>query len=480
MMQQPPPRLNPDKALYKLCHRRFYYFFCEFWDTIEAEPLALNWHIEVICDWLQEIYEKWAAGIPQDDALLNVPPGSSKSTIVTQLFPAWIWVKRRQTRIITASYAADLATAHAVKTRDILMSAKFKRVFGWRHIVFKHDTNGKTHYKNIHQGERLIASPGGMVTGFHAHFLIWDDLINPQQAASKDELRKASQFDSQTLSSRKVDKGLSVSIGVMQRLDEMDPAGVWLKDRSINHMCLPGELGEPGDVPNVKPAHLIANYVDGLMDIHRMTRRDLQIMKKRLGSYGYANQVRQVSAPQKGGVWQKWFIPVDDHLMPPISQMTKHGTDWDTAYTDNTDNAASAHISSGMYQGKMYITGAGAGHYIFPELIKEMRRHPEPHYIEAKASGKSAKQTLGAAPYFIAAIEVEVPSDKEARAKSATPKAEAGMVCVARSLLDFIYNDENQGILKFPKGPKADLADTLAQAIIRHFGRGIVLHAKRY
>jgi len=94
---------------------------------------------------------------------------------------------------------------------------------------------------------------------------------------------------------------------------------------------------------------------------------------------------------------------------------------------------------------------------------------PYPHYLEAKDSGKSIKQLLTTEK--IPCIEVDVAGDKIVRAKSAAPKAEAGMVCIRASLLDKLYNDHEQGILKFPNGFKKDLADALAQSIWRHFGK---------
>src|SRR5690606_3449395 len=92
---------------------------------------------------------------------------------------------------------------------------------------------------------------------------------------------------------------------------------------------------------------------------------------------------------------------------------------------------------------------------------------PSPHYVEKKASGKSVCQTL--ISEGIPAIEVDVNGDKVARARDATPKAEAGLVYCRASIIDKLLNDSQQGILSFPNGEKQDLADTLAQAIMRHF-----------
>ncbi|HXP53155.1 MAG TPA: hypothetical protein VN922_24640 [Bacteroidia bacterium] len=455
------PDVNKVKA--ELCKRRFFKFFCEFWETIEATKLELNWHIEYICDELQVIYETWEAGESQPDVLLNVPPGSSKSTIVTQLFPAWLWVKNPSIRVISSSYANDLSTSHAVKTRDCLKSDKFLLYFPG-HIKFKEDSDGKTNYKNTKKGERFVTSTGGRVTGMHGDFILNDDPINPEQSAGEAELLKATRFSSRTLSTRKTNKKRTVTIMIMQRLHDLDPSGDWIKKKKkLNHICLPGRVSN-----NIKPEYLKDKYIDGLLDPNRLDNDALAKMEEDLGSYGFSGQVMQQPSPEGGGIWKKWIIAIPDHLMPERIELVDYGSDWDTAYTEKAGNASSAYIISGVKNNKMYIDNFGFFNLEFPELIEQMVNLPSPHYIEAKASGKSAKQTLTRAG--IVAIEVEVNSDKVARARDATPKAQAGMVYCRASILDKLYNDSEQGILKFPNGRKQDLADTLAQAIQRHFG----------
>jgi len=462
------PELNPDLALGELSKRRFYRFFKEMWETIETVDLIDSPHIEYICDQLQEVYEIWAAGEEQEDVLINVPPGSSKSTIITQVFPAWLWVNNSSIRCISSSYSGDLATAHAVKTRDILKSDKFNRMYPGL-IEFKRDTDGKTHFKNTNNGERFVTSTGGRVTGMHGDFIISDDPINPEATASDKELTRACRFQGSTLSTRKTNKSRTVMIMVMQRLHHNDPAGDWLRKKAgaLRHICLPGELSR-----DVYPPELKVIYKDGLLDPVRLNKKALDKAKVDLGSYGYAGQIQQRPSPEEGEIWKKWFIPVSDHEMPPINQMLGYGTDWDTAYTKNEKNAASAYIVSGKFSGKMFIDNLGWVYNEFPELLKFMKTNvPNPHYVEKKASGKSACQTLNSEG--IPAIEVEVNGDKTARARDATPKAEAGMCYVRASLLDKLYNDAEQGILAFPNGVKQDLADVLAQAIMRHFPNSI-------
>ena len=458
-------RLDPAKAKAELCRRRFYRFFLEFWETIEAVELVPNWHIEYLCDQLQDVYEIWARGEAQDDVLINVPPGSSKSTIVTQLFPAWLWVKRGSIRCMSASYAADLATSHAAKTRDCLKSDKFNLLFPGL-IEFKDDTDGKTHFKNTSMGERFVTSTKSSATGVHGDFVIIDDPINPHQAASDKDLKSATRFTSQTLATRKTNKNLTVTIMIMQRLHEKDPAGDWLQKKKLRHICLPGEISN-----DVKPESLKQFYTDGLMDPIRLDRTALDKLRVDLGSYGYAGQIQQRPSPEGGGIWKKWFIPIADNIFPSPDQLENYGSDWDTAYTAAEENDASAYCTSGsimLPEGrKIYIDKLGFGRMEFPDLIRYIKLRPAPHYVEAKASGKSAKQTL--TNHGIPAIEVQViGGDKVARAKNVTPTAEAGLVFIRASLLDMLYDDPEQGILAFPNGLHDDVNDALVQAIQRH------------
>jgi len=161
---------------------------------------------------------------------------------------------------------------------------------------------------------------------------------------------------------------------------------------------------------------------------------------------------------------------VPDHLFPSPDGLSEYGRDWDTAYTKNDKNAASAYIAAGKIGTNMYIDAMDYVFKEFPELIKFMSILQGPHYIEAKASGKSIKQTL--VNSGITAIEVQVlgGEDKVARARMATPYAQAGRIFCRQSILDRLYNDAQQGILKFPNSLKLDVADALAQSVQRLLG----------
>lgn len=478
-----PPRINPDLVKGERCRRRLFHFVQEFWGEIIPEDPVWNWHIEYLCDEIQRdvlrvcrLPEQMMQGfiIPAKgreaklhDVLVNIPPGTTKSTILSVMLPAWVWTVDPTLRIGNASYAGDLSMGLAVKSRDIIQSDKYKAYFPL--VRIRDDANNKGHYINTAGGERYATSTGGTIVGIHFHIIIIDDPVNTKEIASEITLEQACEFVNTTLSMRKVDKKVTLTIMVMQRLHEKDPSGSWLNmpGYKIKHICLPARLDEDGEV---NPPELAKHYVNGYLDPIRLDDEALAEALMKLGSYGYAGQMGQNPTPKGGGVWQQWFVAVPDKDMPLPEAMSGYGTDWDTAYTSVSTNASSAAVVSGRIGNIMYIDRVAWFNQEFPQLINTiMHGFPFPHFVEAKASGKSVKQVLVNAGH--PAEEVQVAGDKLVRARTAGPIAERKQVYVRASILESIYNDPNQGILRFPKGPKQDLADTIAQAICRHLAK---------
>lgn len=448
----------------ELCKRSFFFFFKHFFDVIIQEPPVFNWHIEYLCQELQEVvFALKKRSKNTGDIIINIPPGTSKSSIVTVMLPVWAWLVDPTLRVMTASYTSTLSASHSMKSKDIINHERFKKMFP--DIELRPDFDTKSHYANTRGGERFATSSTGTATGFHANLIIVDDPINPREAVSDVSRASANAFMDTTLSTRKTDKDVTVTVLVMQRLHQFDPTGNWINkpEKNIRHICLPGTVSE-----NVKPPELKERYVDGLLDPKRLSKESLAAMMIDLGAYGYAGQVDQIPSPAGGQVWRKWIKPVPDSEFP--RDLESFGTDWDLAYTKDDTNSACAYVCSGKVGTDMYISDLGWDWLEFPEMVAWMKTRPMPHFIEAKASGKSAKQTL--TRMGIPAIEVTVRGgDKEARARMATPYAEAGMIYCRASLLEKLYSDTKQGILFFPK-TGTDLNDALVQAINRLLAGG--------
>ena len=76
---------------------------------------------------LQEEAERIIDNKPKTkDIVINIPFRSTKSLLVTVMFPAWAWIKNPKFRFITASYSAELSIEHATRSRDVINSEWFK------------------------------------------------------------------------------------------------------------------------------------------------------------------------------------------------------------------------------------------------------------------------------------------------------------------------------------------------------------------
>mgnify|MGYP006959959956 CR=1 FL=1 len=75
------------------CIKSFYYFFQTFWPEMSGDKYIDAPHIKLICNTIQEKAMKVINGeFSMETLIINVPPGSSKSTIATIAFPMWVWL----------------------------------------------------------------------------------------------------------------------------------------------------------------------------------------------------------------------------------------------------------------------------------------------------------------------------------------------------------------------------------------------------
>lgn len=465
----------PSQVKAELCRRKLSYFVKEFWDIIVPNELVWSAHLDVMCDEMQEGLERVFLRLPKKyDLIYNVPPGTSKTTVLSIMACSWAFSRMPEIKYFVGSYSDNAILGISDNIRIIMGSDKYIAYFPG--TVIRKNKNTAHNFKTTKNGEFYAFTVGGSITSKHADVLDIDDPLNPKQAASPANLITANTFFDKTLPSRKVDKEVTLTVLVMQRLAVNDPTGHLLnKGRSnIRHICLPAELAD-----NVSPPEYRGIYIDGLLDPKRLSRQVLSDAKIDLLEDGYAGQMMQRPVKEGGLIWTKCFREIDDNIFPRVSDMTSVGNDWDLAYTDKDTNAASAYFSTGKIDGYTYIFDFDFRYLEFPELIDWMATKPHMHFIEDKGPGKSAKQTLSR--NGIIAMEVKVPggSDKISRAKQASASAKSGMVFIKKSLADRLYNDSQQGILNFPKSPKKDVADALAQALLRQSSRPRIVSTGR-
>ena len=356
-------RFTEHNVLASIVRESFYDFLKEFWEIIAGETYVDNWHIQYLCNELQEIAERvFRNEQSKYDLVVNVPPGSTKSTICSQAFPAWVWTRMPSAKFICGCYAHQVALKDSLKTRDIVQSDLYQKCF---RIQLREDENTKGLFTNTKTGFRLSVGVGGLVTGYHGHFLIVDDPINPEEAFSDAELKSVNRWMRNTLPSRKIDKKVSTMILIQQRLHQADPSGEMLERRKgeIRHICLPGELirkeVDGKEVINVSPVHLASKYTEGLLDPNRLPRDVLERLAEEMGAYGYASQVLQDPVPLGGGMFETDKI----HLEDDCPRLVREVRSWDKAGTKD-GGAWSVGVKMGIDKaGRYWITDVRRGQW---------------------------------------------------------------------------------------------------------------------
>lgn len=446
----------------KDCEKRFYDFFLHFWPVVCKEMFVPNWHIKYLCDELQALAERVFKRLPceWEYVVINVPPGSTKSLICSVMLPVWCWIKDDTLRFITGTHEKTLATDFNVQSRNVLKSRDFIDLWGDK-ITFRPDDDGKTSYSNLKGGSRKVASVGGSIVGRHAHIIIIDDPLDPNKISSEVEKKNAIAWLDGTLSMRKVDKDLTPTILIMQRLAEDDPAGhILSKYNDVLHLCLPGEIT---GLDNVKPKKLEKYYQNGIFDVNRLSRDTLDKSRIKLGSRGYSNQILQHPAAAEGTIWKREWWGFYDSF--PETRQLRSFHSYDTDFGKNA--ATNGAVFAVEYENGVYITGIYEKSLEFPQLeqmvIDKYHNNPCTHcLIEDKASGQSLLQVLQQTSK-VPVIPIKPMSDKVTRSYAATPLVENGKVYLPKNapwVKKFI--DMMAG---FPDIKSKDVADAFSQLI---------------
>lgn len=450
-------KIRESDVLSGLLKNSFYDFVKEFWHVIIEEPPTWNWHIEYFCQELQEVAERvFRRENRPYDLLCNVPPGLTKSTIFSQMYPAWVWTRMPWAQFICVSYAYSLALKDSLKTRDIVESEKYQQTFPG--IQLREDANTKGLFVNTKKGYRLSAGVAGAITGQHGHFLLVDDPLNPEQSYSEAELRTVNRWMRTTLPSRRIPKNVAPIILVQQRLHQMDPSGEMLeryeKDK-LKHICLPGELTD-----DVKPPELAKRYVDGLLDPQRLPRDVLEQLKKELGAYGYAGQILQTPVPSEGGM----FEPDKINLAREAPVMVRTVRSWDKAATEDAGKF-SVGIKMGMdKQNRPWILDIKRGQWSSFKRNKIMQETAEEDGLDVEIlieveGGSGGKESGEESLRNLAGFRVKLfhpTGDKQARADAFASQVGGGNVfCLDR----YWTQDYLEELRFFPFGKFSDQVD---------------------
>ena len=451
----------------RICRKTLFATLVYLWDTIIPDPFIYNWHIEYLCNEMQIVGEWVINRQPAKyDLIINVPPGTTKSTACSVFFHVWLWINAPWIRIISASHTNDLAIEHAILARDVLKSYKFQQLYPNR-IIFKGDQDNKTYYRNIRSGSRVATSVGGAIIGRHAHVITLDDLIDPKKASSDVEREKANTWIDRTISSRKIDKLNTPTILIMQRLHELDPTGHLLdkaktEGKKIRHICLPADL----TINNVMPQKLRLLYKNGLLDPLRLSPRVLKAERINQGEGEFTGQYLQSPQAPGGNIIKRRWIKTYTELpkQRPFSTIQS----WDTAFKKTEASNYNCCGTWYEYENGYYLDDVWVEKTDYPELkatviSKDAEKKPDLVLVEDKATGTPVMQELSN-DTKINFVAILPEGDKVARAHASSPTFEAGNIYIrGDATWSQLVIDQ---LTMFPNCKIKDIMDMISQYII--------------
>jgi phage terminase large subunit-like protein len=412
------------------------------------------------CEILAEVLEKVVTGEIKR-LMVFMPPRHGKSEMVSRLFPAYCMYRDPEAWVAICSYAADLAYSLSRDSKD-------RYVRSGRPL--DPDVSAKTNWKTTDGGEVWAAGVGGPITGKGFKIGIIDDPIKGYEEAMSPAVRRGQKTWYQSMFFNRLEPDGALVV-MMTRWHEDDLAGWLLREEEnepqgwhlVNFEAI--KSGDPFEVPKSCTLEEDVRLPGQALCPERFNEKRLASMRKTMSEPWWNALYQQRPSSMEGDIWKfDWF---NEFTALPAG-LHEDGFDWDLAYTENERNSACAYVRSSKDDlGNIYVTDASWGWKEFPEQIEWMTKLHGPHFIEAKASGKSATQTL--LKNGIAAKEVKVQGkDKESRTRLASPVAQTGKVFLHKSVFDRMLYDERQGLMRFPHGSHDDLNDAFVQALNRH------------
>ena len=374
-------------ALYRINFGAFAYAAYEV--VHPHEPLCPNWHIDCICHHLAAM----EAGRLPTRFIVNLPPRSLKSYLVSVAWVAWLLGRRPSLRVICASYSEELAHKFSRDCRALMESRFYKRVFPTR-LSPKKST--ETEFETTKRGSRLATSVGGTLTGRGGDIFIIDDPTKANDANSQVALEAANEWFRNTALSRLNDQSKSLVVVTQQRLHTDDLSGV-LIERGWPSLVIPAIATEAQDYA-LSDGEVYHRPAGELLQPDRDRPEAIEEIKLSVGSRIFAAQYQQNPTPPEGNMIKACWLRRYDSI-PPRNKFRSLVLSCDPAGKTGIKNDYTAMTLVGIDAKEMYLLHVERGHWSVVEMQKRITARASQWeathiIIEDTASGMGLIQLL--------------------------------------------------------------------------------------
>lgn len=406
--------------------------------------------------------------------IINMPPRHTKSEFASYLLPAWFMGRFPEKKIIQSTHTAELAVNFGRKTRNLIDSEEYQKLFPGTKLQV--DSKAAGRWSTNKMGEYFAIGVGGAIAGKGADLFIIDDPHTEQEAimAANDPTIYDKVFDWYTSGPRqRLQPGARIVI-VMTRWGKRDLTGQIIQS-SINRGT--GDEWEVIELPAILPsgAPLWPEF---------WSYDALDALRTELPASKWNAQYQQQPTNEEGAILKReWWREWTKDTPPDVDFILICA---DTAFTKNNRSDYSAFTVWGVFNDES-TTGYNTPNVIlldaikerleFPDLkarAKEMYNqwNPDAFMIEAKASGLPLIHELRQAGIPVSEFTpTRASGDKIMRANSISDLFASGVVWAP----DRKWSDEViEECAAFPNGDHDDFVDTVIMALMRYRQGGFI------
>lgn len=327
------------------CELSLKHFIKNFWHVLEpGRSLVDGRVIDAICDHLEAVSDGHIKKL-----LINVPPGTMKSSITNVFWPAWELGPRYEPwkRFISISYSHGLTRRDNRKSKAVIQSELFQKY--WPHVKIAKDEDNVNKFRTTAAGFRIASSIRSPVLGERGDRLILDDPNNIIRVEGRAEIYAVIQFISEVMPTRINDPETSAIVIIMQRLHEYDASGhVIACDLGFEHLMLPMFFEQARKCKTSIGFEDWRTEEGELLWAERFSKKYLEedlikTLRSQGGEYAEAGQLQQRPIPREGGMFKR-----DELEIVPLHELPVGGKRvraWDLAATSKQQNPNAAYTT---------------------------------------------------------------------------------------------------------------------------------------
>lgn len=385
-------------------------FFIDFWDyAMTQHSLIPGISFDCLCEHL-----KYVMTGELKNVIFVFPPREAKTTLLSVIFPAYLWTINPKLGILSATYSSGHAKTANKNMQFLMQSDPYQRLYGMDFDIIKKSADSTTNNKN---GIRFASSFDGHMTGMGGSYILIDDANNLNKIQYKSHRDMTNNFFDNVLYYRRNKFSESHIIVAMHRSHNEDLIGHILskEDPSFLYVNIPFEY-EVGR-RHVSMSQLTNKVIwedprtkEGeLLSPGRYTQKDVADMKLHVGKREYRSLYQGDPSFDQGGIFQKDWFQVWKRPFLPKFQFIIQG--WDTAMSTTAHACHSASITFGVFEDEfkkknIMLLNLWYGKLEFTELFEMIRRQatnynctdleselkymnsPDVVVLETKANGK--------------------------------------------------------------------------------------------